>query len=72
MKMVFSDEIETIAKNIHAAYYSEDIENVPMSFIRLHRALEELFNYAGIESTLAENNPDKPTVSDLIKENSHK
>ncbi len=54
------NEIKALIKCVHKLWYSEWTED-PSLALRLHRHMEALFNYAGIEDTLVENNPDAVT-----------
>lgn len=49
--------IKNIIKYVHAAYYANDVLENPKQFLTLHEYLQELFNFAGIESTLVSKNP---------------
>lgn len=55
---------ETI-KKIHSVWYDGDFLKDPALAIAMHRHMEVLFNFAGIEETLVENNPDKITPTQV-------
>jgi len=48
-------EVKELIKALHKAYYVDEM--TPKEFMTFHAALEDLFNYAGIENSLVENNP---------------
>ncbi len=52
------EELKSLIKCLHEIWYQNWPEN-PSLALKLHRHMDELWNYAGITSTLVENNPDK-------------
>lgn len=63
-------ELKEIIKKIHALWYNERngiFENERI-FIRFHEYLSELFNFAGIESSHVENNPNEVSPDDFKKQ----
>lgn len=51
-------QLKATIKCIHKAWY-EDWMATPTSALNMHRHMEILFNFADIEESLVENNPDK-------------
>lgn len=58
-------ELKALIVCIHRLFYTEDMLDNPETFLEFHRHLEYLFNYAGITSTLTENNPDQISPEQL-------
>ncbi len=52
-------ELKAIIRCIHRIYYEQDIMNNPLDALEFHKHLSVLFDFAGITSSLSENNPDK-------------
>lgn len=50
-------ELKAVIRCVHRLFYTDDILENPKVFLEFHRHLQELFNYAGITSTLVKNNP---------------
>lgn len=54
------EELKATIRCIHELWYGKDSwVTSPAHALKLHRHMEVLFNFAEIESTLVENNPDE-------------
>lgn len=56
-------ELKQAIRDFHDIWYQDWLNN-PTLILKLHRKLELLFNYAGIESTLVERNPGECSPSE--------
>ncbi len=62
-----NEPMKAIVKCIHEMWYSGAFLEDPAEFSKMHKHLEVLWNAAGIESTLAENNPQEATLAEFEK-----
>jgi hypothetical protein len=53
------DELKKVIRCLHALYYNGTMLQDASIFLKFHRHLQELFNYAEITDTLVSNNPDE-------------
>lgn len=59
------EELKNTIRKLHRVYYCEDVLKSPQRYLEFHGFLQELFNYAEITETLAVNNPDQISTSQL-------
>jgi len=60
------DELKAIIKCIHAQWYSGDFLTSKVDAAKMCEHMEYLWNFAGIEDTLVENNPDGVTREQFL------
>lgn len=53
------EELKTTIRNVHKLWYNKNWAKSPTHAMKLHRHMEDLFNFAGITSTLVDKNPDE-------------
>ena len=59
-------ELKATIRCVHRLWYA-DWQEDPQVALDLHRHLSVLFNYAGIEETLAENNPNEVSTEEFAR-----
>lgn len=62
-----TDELIATIKCLHKIYYEGDFMDNPKDALLLHRHMEILFDFAEIESSLVENNPNEMSPDDFKK-----